>query len=811
MFRNYLKTAFRSLKKQPFFTLINTLGLAIGMAGGLLIALYIYEELNYDNMFADADRIYRIDMDIKFGGAEIKSAETAPPMAGTLKKDFAEVENTVRFRTLGSNLFRSSDKTENIKELSTTYADSTFLNMFGLELISGNKETALKETNTLVMTRTAAENHFGSIDVVGKSLLLNKDETYIVTGVMEDLPENSFLRDYSIFMAMAGNVASRENIWGSNNYYTFVKLSTETHIDNFQLQLEGVVEKYVLPWAKKTFPGMTKESFAASGNYIRYHTIPLTDIHLYSENKIEMGERGTIQNVYILSFIGFFLIFLACVNFMNLSTAHSLKRAKEVGIRKTLGSNRLQLIVQFLTESGLVAFASMIIAIILAFIALPFFNDLAGRNISIPFTEPLFYVTILLMTILLGLFSGSYPAFVISRFIPVDTLKGNGMKNSGNKWNVRSMLVVFQSGVAVLLIVGTLVIFQQLKFIQNKDLGFDKEQVLVINDSYAAGQQLNAFKQDILTLSAVKSATVSSFMPTPSLRSSSSFFRENGMDQKHAIQMQTWDVDDDYLNTLSLELIAGRDFNNQSAADSTSVIINESTLATLGLSAEEALGIRITEEVELENPEFYHVIGVIKDFNYESLRENISALGLFMNRSTGSMAIKLKTDDFACVIASIESIWIKRAPGQPFNYRFMDDAFETSYKEERRLGSIFIVFTSLSIFIACLGLFGLAAFNAQNRTKEIGVRKVLGASVSQITIVLTTDFLKLVAISTLIALPLGWYFMNIWLEDFSYRIQIGWEIMGFSAFLVITIAIITVSFQAIKAAIANPVKSLRTE
>ncbi|RFN60283.1 ABC transporter permease [Marixanthomonas ophiurae] len=810
MIKNYFKIAFRSLKKQPFFTLINTLGLAIGMAGSLLIALYIYEELNYDNMFVDADRLYRIDMDIKFGGAEIKSGETAPPMAATLEKDFAEIENTVRFRTLGSNLFRSSDKTDNIKELSTTYVDSTFFNMFGLELINGNKESALKEPNTLVMTRTAAENHFGSVDVVGKSLLLNNEDTYIVTGVMEDLPKNSFLKNYSIFMAMAGNVASREDIWGNNNYYTFVKLAPETRLDNFKLQLEGVVEKYVLPWAKKTFPGMTKESFAASGNYIRYHTIPLTDIHLYSENQNEMGEKGTIQNVYILSFIGFFLILLACVNFMNLSTAHSLKRAKEVGIRKTLGSNRFQLIVQFLTESGFVVFASMILAIIIALIALPYFNDLAGRDISIPFTEPLFYVAILLITILLGLFSGSYPAFVISRFIPVDTLKGNGMKNS-SKWNIRSMLVVFQFGVAVFLIVGTLVVFQQLKFIQNKDLGFDKEQVLVINDTYAAGQHINAFKQDVLNLSAVKDATVSSFMPTPSSRSNSSFFKEGAMDQQYAIQMQTWEVDNDYLNTLNLELVAGRDFNSQSAADSTAVIINESTLATLGISSEEALGIRITEEIGLENPEFYHVIGVIKDFHYESLRENIGALGLFMSRTTGSMAIKLKTDDFASVIANIESIWIKRAPGQPFNYRFMDDAFEASYKEERRLGSIFIVFTCLSIFIACLGLFGLAAFNAQNRTKEIGVRKVLGASVSQITIGLTTDFLKLVGISTLIALPIGWYCMNIWLEDFSYRIQIGWGIMGLSALLVTTIAIITVSYQSIKAAIANPVKSLRTE
>ncbi|WP_405198480.1 ABC transporter permease [Christiangramia sp. LLG6405-1] len=810
MFRNYFKIAWRSLKKQPFFTLINTLGLAIGMAGSLLIALYIFQEMHYNDMFADANRIYRIDMDIKFGGAEIKSGETSPPMAQTLKKDFPEVENTVRFRTLGSNLFRNIDKTTNLKELSTTYVDSSFFEMFGLELINGNRESALKDPNTLVMTRTAAENHFGSVDVVGKRLLLNNEDTYIVTGVMEDLPENSFLKDYSMFMAMAGNVASRENIWGSHNYYTYIKLSPETNLDNFQLQLDGLLDKYVLPWAQKTFPGMTKESFAASGNYIRYHTIALTDIHLYSENQLEMGEKGAIQNIYILSFIGFFLIFLACVNFMNLSTAHSLKRSKEVGIRKTLGSNRVQLIVQFLTESGIVVFSSLILAIIIAFIALPFFNDIAGRNISIPFTEPLFYVTLLSITFLLALFSGSYPAFVISRFIPVDTLKGYSVKNN-NKWNIRSMLVVFQFGVAVFLIVGTLVVFQQLEFIQNKDLGFEKEQVLVINDAYAAGKNLNALKQDIINLSSVKSVTVSSFMPTPSARSNSSLFRENAMDQQYAIQMQTWNVDENYLKTLNLELIAGRNFNAQTAADSTAIIINESTLATLGLNAEEALGVRVTEEVERENPEFYHIIGVIKDFHYESLREDIGALGLFLDKSSGSMAIKLKTNDLTSVLTKIENLWTERAPGQPFNYRFMDDAFEASYKEERRLSSIFIVFTGLSIFIACLGLFALAAFNAQNKTKEIGVRKVLGASVSQITIDLTTDFLKLVAIAILIAIPFGWYFMDMWLQDFSYRIQIGWEILSFSALLVITVAIITVSYQSVKAAIANPVKSLRTE
>ncbi|MBZ9650951.1 ABC transporter permease [Psychroflexus montanilacus] len=810
MIRNYFKMGLRGLKNQPFFTLINTLGLAIGMAGGLLIALYIYEELNHDKMFADSDRIHRIDMEIKFGGAEIKAAETAPPLAGAVKRDFAEVEQTTRFRIQGSNLFRDVQKTDNIKELHTTYADSTFFEMFGLELIHGNKKTALEKPNTLVMTRTAAENHFGSVDVVGENLLLNNKETFQVTGVIEDLPDNSFLKGYTIFMAMAGNVASREDIWGGNNYFTFIKLSPETNMDNFQLQLDGLLEKYVLPWATRTFPGMTADSFLASGNYIRYHSIPLTDIHLHSDNKVEMSQVGDMQNVYILSFIGLFLIFLASVNFMNLSTAHSLKRAKEVGIRKTLGSNRGQLIIQFLTESGIVVFVSMLLAVLVSYIALPFFNDLAGRAISIPFENPMFYVWLILITIILGLISGSYPAFVISKFAPIDTLKGNRFQKS-SKWNMRSFLVVFQFGVAVFLIVGTLVVSQQLKFIQNKDLGFDKEQVLIINDTYAAGEQINALRQEVLSLSAVQNATVSSFMPVSSSRSSTSFFQEGKMDQQYAIQSQVWKVDEHYLNTLDLKLISGRNFNGQFVSDSTSVIINESTLKLLGLNAEEALGVRITQEVELGEPLYFKILGVVQDFHYESLRDDIGALALFMDSSTGYMAIKLKTADLTGVLSSIENMWASKAPGQPFDYRFMDDAFDKSYKEESRLGNIFMVFTCLSIFIACLGLFALATYNAQTRIKEIGVRKVLGASVSQITLRLTIDFLKLVAISTLIALPLGWYFMNIWLQDFSYRIQIGWSILVFAALLVIFIAIVTVSFQAIKAALANPVKSLRTE
>ena len=810
MFKNYLKIAWRSLKKQAFFTFLNTFGLAIGMAGALIISLYIYDELSYDKMFADADRIHRIDADIKFGGAEIKAAESAPPMAGALKRDYSQVESTVRFRTLGSMYVKKVGGETSSKENKVTYADSTFFEFFGIDLLVGNSKTALTGTNSLVLTKTAAEKYFGSTDVLGQDLLLNNSDTYTVTGVIEDMPKNSYFNEYSIFLAMAGNVASREELWGSNNYFTFIKLIPEARVEDFQAPLQGMLERYMLPWAQKYFPGMTAESFAASGNYIRYHTMALTDIHLHSDRNSEMNATSSIQNIYILSFIGLFLIILASVNFMNLSTAHSLKRAKEVGVRKTLGSNKLNLIFQFLTESGLIAFISLIAALLITMITLPFFNGFTGKVITIPFTQSLFWLILLAATIVLGLFSGCYPAFFMSRFTPVKTLKGGASESVGNG-RVRNALVIFQFSISVFLIVSTLVVFQQLNYIQSKDLGFTKDQVLLINEISPLGSKTNAFKEEILKMGNVENVTLSDFYPTPSWRSDSSFFQEGASSQESAIQMQTWGVDTDYLKTLQMNIVAGRDFNKQYATDSTAVIINEATLPILNVTAEEALGMRISEEIELENPTYYTVIGVVKDFHFKSLRENIGALGLHVNKTAENMAVRLSGGDYSNSIAEIENKWNEMAPGQPFDYQFMDEAFNTTYEAELKLSQIFFIFTILSIFIACLGLFGLAAFNAEKRTKEIGVRKVLGATVSQISYRLTVDFLKLVGIAILVSLPLGWFAMNKWLEDFSYRIDMGVGVFVLAAVLSIVVAIVTVSYQSIKAAIVNPVKSLRSE
>jgi len=810
MFKNHLKIAWRSLKKQPFFTFLNTFGLAIGMAGGLLISLYIYDELSYDKMFPDANRIHRINADIKFGGEITEAAEVSAPMAAAIKNDFQQVELTIRFRNNGSMLVKKSESNLTIKELNTSFVDDTFFDMFGLKLLYGDETTALKEPNTLILTKTAAERHFGALEPLGKTLTLDNTDTYTVTGILEDPPKNSFMRDHTVFMAMSGLEDASNNQWGSHNYATFIKLIPNAKIADFQAPLQSMFETYMIPWVQEFMPGITLENFLASGNYLNYSTIGLPDIHLYSSRTAEFSPNSDIQNVYILSFIALFLIVLASVNFMNLSTAHSMKRAKEVGIRKTLGSNKTGLIRQFLTESGMIAFISLLLAILLAAIAMPLFNDLSGKELSIPFTNPFFWVLLVSATLFLGLLSGSYPAFFMSRFVPVKVLKGGGQGSVGGS-KIRNSLVVFQFAISVFLVISTLVVFQQLQYIQSKELGYTKDRILIVEDVNAAGDKKLSLKNEVRRLSMVQDVTLSSFFPTPSARSDSSFFEEGITDQEKAIQMQQWGVDYDYMSTLDLEIIAGRNFDKNRSADSLGTIINESALAVMGIEPEEALGKRLAYDFTKEEITYYTVIGVVKNFHFESLRENISALSLIIGDFSSSMAIKLNKGNFANSIAQVEETWNKVAPGQPFSYYFMDEAFNNTYQAEQRLGRIFIIFTILSILIACLGLFGLAAFNAQKRTKEIGIRKVLGASVGQITYRLTTDFLKMVGIAILIAIPIGWFAMNEWLQDFTYRIEISWWVFILAAFMAIGIAILTVSYQSIKAAIVNPVKSLRSE
>jgi putative ABC transport system permease protein len=815
---DYLKIAWRGLKKQPFFTFLNIFGLAIGMAGFLLISLFIYDELTFDKMFSDSDRIYRIDIELKNAGEINKYAAIAPLLAPTLANDYPQIEMVTRFKLTSSKLLRKTNTELNVKEDHVVGVDSTFFKMFGLDLLIGNTKTALTAPNTLILTKTAAEKHFLINEALGQTLLLDNKDIYTVTGVIDDMPKNSFLRNHTVFIAMASYDDADDPSWANWTFPSFIKLLPSANINSLETRLSSVFETYMIPWIRTFSPGYNIEDVRKSrkktGNYMKWSSVALTDIHLYSiDIEDELSPNSDIQNVHILSFIGLFLVLLACVNFMNLSTAHSLKRAKEVGIRKTLGSHRIGLIWQFLTEAGLISFLSLLVAIILAIIVMPFFNELANKAIVIPFGNPIFWILLFSITALLGLFSGSYPAFFMSNFAPARVLKGGG-QNSIDGGNIRNFLVVFQFAISVFLIVYTLVVFQQLQFIQNKDLSYQKDQVLIIDDVDAVRNQKATFKQEVQQLAQVARVSLSSFLPTPSARSSITFFRKG--DQENGLIFGNWKVDYDYISTLNMEILSGRDFDNQISTDSSAIILNESAVAMLGVKPEEALGRRLTNDFKLklkddEKINYYTVIGVVKNFHFESFRNNIDATSLSLGSNSNKMIVKLESGNFSNSIASIEKIWKNRAPGQPFNYYFMDDSFNTTYESEQRLGNIFITFTILSIFIACVGLFGLAAFNAERRYKEIGMRKVLGASVFQITYKLSVDFLKLVGIAILISLPLAWYVMDKWLQDFSYRIEIGWGVFVLAAFLAIIISILTVSFQSIKAALANPIKSLKTE
>ena len=816
---NYFKIAWRSLKKQPFFTFLNTFGLAIGMAGCLLISLYIYDEFSFDKMFADSERIYRLDLDNKTSGELTKYAAVSGPLAAAIREDYPQVEMVTRFRDLPSMLLRNVDEVLNVKEPNVVAVDSSFFDMFGLDLLVGDAKSALKEPNTLILTKTAAEKHFGLNEALGQSLLLDNKDVYIVTGVIDDMPKNSFLKDYTVFTSIESYDDAKSIRWSNWSFPTFVKLRPSAKFEHFQAYLSTVKERYLIPWAMTFVEGLTVESSRArdktTGNYMKFGATALTDIHLHSPNrKGEFNLNSDIQNVYILSFIGLFLMLLASVNFMNLSTAHSLKRAKEVGVRKTLGSNRFDLVRQFLTEAGLVSFLSLMLALAIGIITLPYFNQLSGKAIAIPFGNPIFWVILVLTTFILGIFSGTYPAFFMSNFVPAKVLKGGGESSLGGG-NIRNSLVIFQFGISVFLIVGTLVVYQQLNYIQSKDLGYNKNQIIIIDDVNIIGSQVVSFKQEVQQLSQVESMTISNFLPTPSARNGTTFFPEGKVfDSESAMIIGKWKVDYDYISSLGMEIIAGRDFDEQFSTDTEAIILNESAVEMLGVKPEEAIGMRLTDDFrneDKENMEFLTIIGVVKNFHFESLRNNIDAISLSLGGNSNKMLVKLNAGDFSNSIDNIEKTWEKMAPGQPFNFSFMDDLFNTTYEADRRLGVIFITFTILSIFIACLGLFGLAAFNAEKRAKEISIRKVLGASVGQITHKLSIDFLKLVGVAIIISLPMAWYAMNKWLEDFSYRIEISWWILVLAAFLAVTISIVTVSFQSIKAAMANPIKSLKRE
>ncbi|MBO0948411.1 ABC transporter permease [Fibrella forsythiae] len=809
MLTNYLKTAVRSLRKQGGYSVINLFGLALGLACCLLIMLYVVDEWSFDRYHAKADRIYRLNADLRFGGNTMNMAVTPDPIGPTLRQDYPQVEQYVRLHQRGTYPVKRAGTTNTLREDNITFADSTLFDVFTLPLVSGSPKQALTQPHTVVISESAARRHFGDQNPMGQTLLFDK-QGYKVTGLMRDMPTNThFHADF--FLAMV----SDDYTWGqwlSNNHHTYVVLKPGTNPEAFAKNLDVVIEKYAGPQFQIAV-GSSYTQFKQAGNQYRIWMTPLTDIHLRSNLQVELAPNGNIQYVYIFSAVALLILLIAVINFMNLATARSAGRAKEVGVRKVLGSERGQLMSQFMTESILMTGLAMLLGLGTVALLMPLFNNVAAKTLSLQaLLSPYWLLVLILLPVFVGLLAGSYPALFLSSFQPIAVLKGNTTANTNRRGvSLRSGLVVFQFMMSVVLIIGTLIVYRQITYIQTKNLGFQRDHVLSVNGVNVLGKRAETFKQEVLQLPGVVSGSVSGYLPTPSNRSNTSFFPEGQIEQTKAVNMQSWGVDHDYIKTFGMQLVQGRDFSRSFGSDSSAIILNETAAKLFGGNS--VLGKRIATFAsnDLKTFKSYTVIGIIKNFHYESLRQNIGGLSMVLNPNSGGAAFRLNSANLPTLVRQIEAKWKALVPEQPFSYEFMDDGFDKMYRAEQRIGTLALTFAALAILIACLGLFGLAAFTAEQRTKEIGVRKVLGASVPSLIALLSKDFLKLVVIAILIASPVAWWAMHQWLQDFAYRIEMEWWVFGLAGTLAVAIALLTVSFQSIKAALMNPVKSLRSE
>jgi len=807
MIRNYFKTAWRNLLKNKGFTAINIFGLALGLATCLLIIFYVSDELGYDHFNKNFDRIYRVDEEVKYNGDLAQDAVCPAPLAATLAAQFPEIDNTVRFRQAG--IFQIRKGNQNLHEDHVTYCDNSVFKVFTLPMVDGNMNNALSAPNSVVITESMAKKYFNRTGVVGETLVFNDVHPYKVTGVIKDLPTQSHFR-FDFFISMPTLNESKEDSWLSSNFQTYLLLKKGASPANISAALPKIVKDYVgaqLQAALHT----SFDDFEKNGNRFKMLLMPLKDIHLHSSKIAEMGQNGNIQYVYIFSAIALFILLIACVNFMNLSTARSAGRAREVGVRKVLGSPRKYLIYQFLTESVLVTFAAALIAVFTACALLPLFNQLAGKELTITPHLLLILVPALLIAVLvIGCLAGSYPALFLSAFQPIQVLKGKisgGFKGGF----LRSFLVVFQFSISIFLIIGTLVIYNQLNFIQHKDLGYNRDHVLTIYNVSSLGQRANILKQQVKQLPGVSNATLTGYTPVNGWRNNGSIFKDHGMNAQQGTLTQLWSVDHDYISTMGMKVLSGRNFSDKMATDSSAMILNESAARLLGLTDPVNKTLyRPLDDYGKKIKEF-HVIGVVKDFNFSSLRDNIGPVIFKYEANNADLSVRINSENIPHVIAQLQNTWDKLAPSQQFSYSFMEEDFNFLYSTEQRMGKLSVIFTSLAIIIACLGLFGLAAYAAEQRTKEIGIRKVLGAGVSTIVRMLSVDFIKLVIISIVLAAPLAWWAMQQWLQGFAYRQNMSWWSIAVAGFLAIFIAFATISFQSIKAALINPVKSLKAE
>jgi putative ABC transport system permease protein len=809
MWKNYLKIALRNLLRNKAFSAINILGLAIGIATCLLIMVSIQSELGYDSFHDKADRIVRVVFRGAVQGGLMNEAHVMPPVAEALMTDYPEVEQATRIRLMGYPKVTYGN--QSFRNKSSAFVDANFFQVFTFPLVAGDPTTALEEPNTIVISASSAQTYFQHEDPMGKELWMNDGrDRFTVTGVMEDIPANSHFH-FDILASMATFPEAKNPSWMVSEFYTYLLLQPGYNYKNLEEKLPEVSEKYMGPQLQDAM-GISYDEFKQAGNNIGIFLQPLTSIHLHSDMMGELGPGGDIRYLSIFGAIALFMIVIASINFINLSTASASKRAREVGVRKVLGSDQRQLVGQFLTEYTLMSLVALLIALVLVNVMLPVFNELAGKEIAIHYFSDVWTLpSLLAFGLAVGMVAGIYPAFFLSSFKPISVLKGSLFPSLSGKRSIslRSGLVVFQFTVAVVLIIGTIVVYNQLEFIHNKDLGYDKEQVLILPNTGQLGNNWEGFRQQLLQDSSVENVSISGYLPSGQSYNNN-FFLYPDEDVSKQVKTLRYDVDNLYIPTLGMEMIAGRNFSDEFGFDHKSIILNETAAKVLDWE-NEALGKTLTHADNEGNKTTYQVIGVVQDFHFRSLHERIFPLVMVKGNTDGAIIAKINTAEVGGLLEEIKLKWSALAGDEPFEYSFLDERFYQTYQSERRMGYILSVFSGLIIFVACLGLFGLAMFSARQRNKEIGIRKTLGADVTTIVAMLSKDFLKLVLFSSLVAFPIAWWLMSQWLESFAYRIDISVWTYLCAGVIVIVVAWLAVGYEAIKAALTNPVESLRTE
>lgn len=802
MLKRYFVVAIRNVLKHKFFAAINILGMTIGIAASLLIILYISDELSYDKFHKNADRIYQVGLHGKIGGQDIMTATTCPPLAAALVTDIPEVKSSTRLSGNGQMVFKV-DK-NSFTEDKTFYADSNFFEFFSFKLKEGDSKTALNQPNTIVLTERTEKKIFGKESGFGKLIVIGSDnKTYKVTGIAENPPANSHFTFNALISAITSE-NMKGTVWLNNNMYTYLMLNENASIEAVNKKYENLVDKYVGPQVEK-FMGISMKAMKEQGGAYGYYSTKITDIHLHSVSQGDIEAGGNIMYVYFFGGIGLFIIVIACINFMNLSTARSAGRAKEVGLRKTLGSLRSQMIRQFLAESVMYSLVAVVLALVACYFLLPAFNLLAGKELGMQLVgTPKFILGIIGLVVFVGFVAGSYPAFYLTSFSPVEVLKGKvkaGLKSKG----VRSGLVVLQFGLSIFLIIFTIVVYQQIQYMQEKNIGIDKNNIISLYSQDRLGNNKEAFRNSLLQQTGIsKVSYTNNYFPGVN---NTTVFKAAETEQDHI--MGLYYADYDHQAVMKFELKEGRYFSKDFPSDSTAIILNEAAVREFGWTDPLNQSVLFSGDGDGKNQKL-KVIGVIKDFNFESFKTNVRPLSVMLTKNSGILMIRYEGNP-STAVATVEKLWKQHAGNEPIEYSFLDDNFDELFRAEQRMGKVFTVFSGLAIFIACLGLFALAAFTSEQRTKEIGIRKAMGATTMGLTVLLSREFTQLVLIAFVPAAAVGWYVSDNWLKSFAYRVEVNPIVLIASGLLAIIIAWITVSFQSIKAARSNPVNSLRYE